>query len=314
MSKIYDIIVIGAGPAGLAAGIYGGRSKRSTLILEKAREGGQIIYTSEIANYPGSLDKESGISLIERMKSQVLKFGAELIYDTATEVDLSGEIKKVKGIAETYQGRTVIIASGAYPISIGAPGEMSFTGRGVSYCATCDGAFFSGLEVFVVGGGDSAITEAIELTNHARKVTVIHRRDQLRAVESLQEKAFANPKIDFMWDSVVKELRGGEVLDTVVVENVKTGKETVIKADPNDGFLGVFVFIGFKPTTELFAGKIDMENGYILTDEEMRTNVPGVFAAGDLRKKTFRQVITAVADGALAAVQAAKYIDSMGGE
>ena len=311
MSKIYDVIIIGGGPAGLTAALYAGRARLSTLMIEKAREGGQILNTSEIANYPGSLEVESGPTLIDRMSAQVKRFGAETVIDTIGSVDLSSEIKRVKGLADTYQAKTVILASGAYPMSIGCPGEHEFTGRGVSYCATCDAPFFSGLETFVVGGGDSAVEEAIFLTKFARKVTIIHRRDELRAAKSIQEKAKANPKIAFMWNSVVKELSGDGLLEKMIVENVKTGERTEYHADPKDGAFGVFVFIGFKPQTMLYKDQIEMENGYILTDEDMRTNIPGVFAAGDLRRKSLRQVVTAAADGAVASVQAEKYIEQM---
>lgn len=308
MSKIYDLIIIGAGPAGLSAGLYAGRAKLSTLIIEKAREGGQIVNTAEIANYPGSLDDESGPSLIDRMKNQAREFGAETVYDTVSEVELAGELKIIRGLTNTYHAKTVILANGAQPALIGCPGEKDFTGRGVSYCATCDGAFFGELEVYVVGGGDAAVEEAMFLTKHARKVTIIHRRNELRATKSIQEKAMANPKIEFMWDSIVKELKGDDVLDTMVVENVKTGVISEVKADPDDGIFGVFVFIGFRPQTELYNGKVEMENGYIITDENMNTNLPGVFAAGDIRVKDLRQVVTATADGAIAATQAEKYL------
>lgn len=308
MSKIYDTVIIGAGPAGLSAGLYAGRARLTTLIIEKSREGGQIVNTAEIANYPGSIDDESGPSLIDRMKHQAKQFGAETVYDTVQEVELDGAVKKIKCQGDTYRARTVILANGATPTLIGCPGEKDFTGRGVSYCATCDGAFFEDFEVYVVGGGDSAVEEAIYLTRFARKVTIIHRRNELRASKSIQEKAMANPKIAFLWDSVVKELKGEELLDTMIVENVKTGELTEIKADPEDGMFGVFVFIGFKPATGLYEGKLDMDNHYILTDDNMHTNIPGVFAAGDMRSKILRQVVTATADGAIAATQAEKYL------
>ncbi len=313
MSKIYDVVIIGAGPAGLSAGLYAGRSRLSTLIIEKAREGGQIVNTAEIANYPGALEGDTGPSLIERMKAQAVHFGAEIVYDTVQEVELEGKTKTIKGLNNTYQAKAVILANGAQPATLGCPGEKEFTGRGVSYCATCDGAFFEELEVFVVGGGDAAIEEAIYLTKFARKVTVIHRRDALRAAKSIQEKAFANPKIEFMWDSVVKELKGEELLDTLVVENVKTGERTEVKADPEDGMFGVFVFIGFRPQTELYEGKVKMENHYIVTDDNMNTDIPGVFAAGDIPAKSLRQVVTAAADGAIAATQAEKYLNEEAG-
>lgn len=312
MEKVYDVIIIGGGPAGLAAGLYAGRARLRTLIIEGDKEGGQIVQTAEIENYPGSLAEESGPALIGRMSAQADKFGAEKTLDTIVDLELEGAEKKLVGKKGTYLGKTVIIATGAVPTVIGCPGEKEFTGKGVSYCATCDAAFFEDFEVYVVGGGDSAVEEALYLTKFARKVTIIHRRDALRAAKSIQEKAFANDKIAFLWDSVVKELKGDGLLESMVVENVKTGELTEISADEEDGIFGVFVFIGFKPATALFQGKISMENGYILTDADMKTNVDGVFAAGDVRAKSLRQVVTAAADGAIAAVQAGKYIDENG--
>lgn len=309
MSKIYDVVIIGAGPAGFSAGLYAGRAGMSALIIEKAKDGGQIVQTAEIENYPGSLEEESGATLINRMSSQAAKFGAEKELDTVEDVELNGDIKIIKCQKDTYRAKSVIIAAGARPVPVGCQGEREFVGKGVSYCATCDGAFFEDFEVFVVGGGDAAVEEAIYLTKFARKVTVIHRRDQLRAAKSIQEKAFANDRIEFMWDSVVKELKGDGLLESMVVENVKTKVQREIVADEEDGTFGVFVFIGLKPQSEVFCGKIEMENGYIKTDENMRTNVPGVFAAGDIRDKALRQVVTAVADGAIAAVCADKYIE-----
>jgi thioredoxin reductase (NADPH) len=309
MAQIYDVIIIGEGPAGLSAGLYAARSRLKTLILEKEKVGGQIVTTDEVANYPGSIENATGPSLIKRMVQQAQDFGAEMKFDTVKEVELEGKIKVIKGEKDEYQAKAVIIATGAKPKKIGCPGELELTGRGVSYCATCDAAFFEDLEVFVVGGGDSAVEEALYLTKFARKVTIIHRRDQLRAAKSIQEKAFANEKIHFMWNTVVKEIKGDGIVESMVVENVKTGEVTEIFADEEDGTFGIFVFIGLVPTTELFEGKLEMENGYIITDEDMRTNIPGVFAAGDCRKKSLRQVVTAAADGAIAAVQAEKYIN-----
>lgn len=312
MDKVYDVIIIGAGPAGLAAGLYAGRARLRTLIVESDKEGGQIVQTAEIENYPGSLAEESGPTLIERMSAQADQFGAEKVLDTIVDLTLDGPEKKLVGKKDTYVGKTVIIATGAVPTVIGCPGEKEFTGKGVSYCATCDAAFFEDFEVYVVGGGDAAVEEALYLTKFARKVTIIHRRDALRAAKSIQEKAFANDKIAFLWDSVVKELKGDGLLESMVIENVKTGEQTEIIADEEDGIFGVFVFIGFKPATALFQGTIAMENGYILTDADMKTDVEGVFAAGDVRAKSLRQVVTAAADGAIAAVQAGKYLDENG--
>lgn len=312
MDKIYDVIILGAGPGGLAAGLYSGRYRMSTLIIEKAKDGGQIAITAEIENYPGQMvDGESGPSLIERMTKQVEKFGADRVTDTIDRVELEGPVKTLYGKKGTYQCRALIIASGAYPRPIGCKREGEFVGKGVSFCATCDANFFEDMEVFVVGGGDSAVEEAMYLTKFARKVTVVHRRDELRAAKSIQEKAFKNEKVHFLWDSVVDELHGDGILDGITVRNVKTGELTRIDADPDDGMLGVFGFIGNVPRSELFEGLIDMENGYIKTDEDMHTNIPGVFAAGDVRVKSFRQVVTAAADGAIAAMQAEKYISNL---
>jgi len=311
MSQVYDVIIIGEGPAGLSAGIYAARSRLKTLILEKEKAGGQIVITDEVANYPGSIENATGPSLVKRMVEQAQGFGAEIKLDTVKEVELDGKIKVIKGEKDEYQAKAVIIATGAKPKKIGCPGEKELTGRGVSYCATCDAAFFEDLEVFVVGGGDSAVEEALYLTKFARKVTIIHRRDQLRAAKSIQEKAFENEKIDFMWNTVVKEIKGDGIVESMVVENVKTGEVTEIFADEEDGTFGIFVFVGLDPTTEIFEGKVEMENGYIITNENMETNIPGVFAAGDCRRKSLRQVVTAAADGAIAAVQAEKYINEM---
>lgn len=306
---IYDVIIIGAGPAGLAAGLYASRARLNTLIIEKEGEGGQIKTTDEVANYPGSIENASGPSLIARMVEQVNEFGAKRTIDEIKSVELEGKIKVLKGAKEEYQAKTVIIATGATPRPIGCPGEKELTGRGVSYCATCDAAFFEDLEVFVVGGGDSAVEEAMYLTKFARKVTIVHRRDELRAAKSIQEKAFKNEKMNFMWDSVITEVKGDGILESMIVKNVKTGEEKEIFADEDDGTFGVFVFVGYNPATKLFDGIIEMENGYIKTDDNMHTNVPGIFAAGDNRVKSLRQVVTATADGAIAAVQAEKYIN-----
>ncbi|MCI2109946.1 MAG: thioredoxin-disulfide reductase [Acidaminococcaceae bacterium] len=309
MEKIYDVIILGAGPAGLSAGLYAGRSRLSTLIIEKGVDGGQIAITNEIENYPGQvLEGETGPSLIARMTEQAKKFGAERISDTINSVELDGEIKKVVCSNGTYQGKTVIIATGAKHRNIGCENEEKFIGKGISFCATCDASFFEDFEVYVVGGGDAAVEEAMYLTKFARKVTVIHRRNELRAAKSIQEKAFKNPKMAFMWDSVVVKVDGDELLNKMYVKNVKTGEITTVEADPDDGLFGLFGFIGLLPNTELFEGKIDLDKGYVKTDDNLHTNVPGVFAAGDLRIKVLRQVVTAAADGAIAATEAEHYL------
>ncbi len=311
MSKLYDVIILGGGPAGLAAGLYAGRARLETLIIEKEKEGGMIIQTEEVDNYPGAIEGETGPSLIEKMIAQVDRFKTERVIDTISEVNLTSEVKTLKGKKEVYQAKSVIITTGARPRLIGCPGEKEFMGKGVSYCATCDAAFFEGLEVFVVGGGDTAVEEAIFVSKFARAVHIVHRRDELRAAKSIQEKAFANKKIDFIWDSEVIEIKGQGLVSGISIRNIKTGEITNIEASEEDGIMGVFVFVGYDPITELFQGVIEMENNYIITDVDMKTNLPGVFAAGDVRKKSLRQVVTATADGAIAAVQAEKYVEGM---
>ncbi len=311
MGKIYDVIIIGAGPAGLSAGVYAGRSRLSTLIIEKEKDGGQIVLTSEVENYPGCLEGESGPTLVDRMADQAKRFGAEKVYDEVVEVKLEGKEKVLIGKKGEYKSKTVIVAGGSTSKQIGCPGEKTFTGKGVSYCATCDAAFFEDFEVFVVGGGDTAVEEAIYLSKFARKVSIVHRRDELRAVKSIREKAEANPKINFIWDSVVKEIKGDGLVSSIVLENVKTKELTEIFADEDDMTFGIFVYIGYEPKTKIFEGILNIENGYIVTDENMKTNIDGVFAAGDIRAKSLRQVITAASDGAIAAVQAEKYIDEL---
>ena len=311
MSKVYDVIIRGGGPAGLTAGLYAGRSRLSTLIIEKGQDGGQIAITDEIENYPGQMvEGESGPRLIARMTEQAKKFGAERCSDVIKSVDLSGDVKKLVGTKGEYEAKCVIIATGAFPKPIGCENEGKFTGKGISFCATCDASFFEDFEVYVVGGGDSAVEEAMYLTKFARKVTIIHRRDELRAAKSIQEKAFANPKIAFMWDSVVVKVDGDELLSTMTVKNTKTGELTEVKADEDDGLFGLFGFIGYNPNSQLFEGMLDMEHGYIKTDDNMHTSIPGVFAAGDIRVKSLRQVVTAAADGAIAAMQAEHYVSN----
>ena len=251
---IYDLVIIGSGPAGLAAGLYAARARLSTLIIEKDAAGGQIATTDEVANYPGSIENATGPSLVQRMVDQAESFGAKIVSDTIESVDFSGEVKTLKGQKEEYQAKTVIIATGAVPRPIGCPGEKELVGRGVSYCATCDGAFFEDLEVYVMGGGDTAVEEAIYLTKFARKVTIIHRRDELRAAKSIQEKAFKNDKVAFIWDSVISELKGDGLLESITIKNLKTGEEKEIFADEEDGTFGVFPFIGYLPATKLFDG------------------------------------------------------------
>lgn len=310
MSKIYDVIIVGAGPAGLTAGLYAARAKMETMILEKERTGGQIVTTDEVANYPGSVKDATGPTLIARMVEQAKEFGAEILKGEIVEIDFHGDIKKLKTKDEEFKARTVIIATGASPRKLGCPGEDKFTGKGVSYCATCDGDFFTDLEVFAIGGGDTAVEEALFLTKFARKVTIVHRRDEFRAAKSIVEKAMKHPKIEIMWDSVVEEVKGEGILQSAVFKNTKTGELTEYKANEEDMTFGMFVFVGYLPQTSLFQGIIDMDkSGYIISDESMKTNIEGVYCAGDVRQKTLRQVVTAVSDGAVAAVNCEKYIE-----
>lgn len=305
---VYDVVIIGGGPAGLAAGLYAGRAKLKTIIIEKATIGGQIALTSHIENYPGSGEGATGPGLVKRMADQAKEFGVEIVSDEITELDLEGDIKTLKGNKDSYKSKSVIVATGAVPKLLGVPGEKDFTARGVSYCATCDGPFFQDLELYVVGGGDTAVEEAIQLTNFAKKVTIIHRRDELRATQVIQDRAFANEKIDFMWDSEVVEIKGTNMLESFVVKNRKTNEEEEIFPCKEDGRFGIFVLVGYDPNTDLFEDLIDMENRYIKTNEKMETNIPGVYAAGDNRVKCLRQVVTATSDGAIAAVNAENYM------
>jgi thioredoxin reductase (NADPH) len=307
--KIYDVLILGGGPAGLAATIYARRANLDVLLIEKGMYGGLIFQTGEVDNYPGGIKGESGADLSMRMAAHAESFEPEKITDDIVGVELEGQVKTLTGQNGVYKGKTVIVATGNIPQALGVPGEADFAGRGVSYCATCDGPFFTGLDVFVIGGGDSAVQESLHLTHFAKKVTIVHRRDKLRAAKSIQTKAFANDKIDFMLESVLREIKGDQLVKSIVVENLRTGEIKEISANPQDGTFGIFVFTGMLPQTKIFEGILDMEKGYIITDEEMRTSVPGVFAAGDARRKTFRQVVTAAADGAIAAVTAEHYME-----
>ena len=312
MSKIYDVIVLGAGPAGLTAGLYSGRARLSTLVIEKGQDGGQIAITNENENNTGQDEGDSGPSLIARMTKQCEHFGVERVSVMIKEVQLTGPVKKLVGVKGEYEAKCVIIATGAFPRPIGCKNEGKFVGKGISFCATCDASFFQDLEVYVVGGGDAAVEEAMYLTKFARKVTIIHRRDELRAAKSIQEKAFKNEKLHFMWNTVVDEVDGeDDILSKMIVKNTKTGELTTIEADEDDGLFGLFGFIGLLPKSDLFEGVIDMDKGYIKTDDNMHTNVEGVYAAGDIRVKSLRQVVTAAADGAIAAMQAEKYIANL---
>lgn len=299
----YDVIIIGAGPAGLSAAIYSARSGLKTAVFERGLIGGQINVTEEVENYPGFPEALSGYELTERMHRQAEHFETEFKDEEVTALGMEGLCKIVETSDNKYRARAVIFCTGAYPRRLNVPGEEKFTGRGVSYCATCDGALYRDKIVAVIGGGDSAIEEGIFLTHFAKKVVVIHRRDELRAQKIIQERAFKNPKMEFVWNSVVQEIRGENKVQELEVYNRKTNTVSVIPVD------GVFIYVGILPNNKLMESRIDLDSaGFALTDDFMHTNVPGVYAAGDIRKKVLRQVVTATSDGAIAGWSAEKWI------
>jgi thioredoxin reductase (NADPH) len=304
--KIYDVIIAGAGPAGMTAAVYTSRANMSTLMIERGIPGGQMANTEEIENYPG-FETILGPDLSTKMFEHAKKFGAEYQYGDIKEIVDGYPYKTVKVGDKEFKAKSIIIATGAEHRELGVPGEKEFSGRGVSYCAVCDGAFFRNKELVVVGGGDSAVEEGVFLTRFATKVTIIHRRDELRAQKILQKRAFENEKIDFIWDTEVKEIRGeGGVMKSVLLHNRKTGEETEFKAD------GIFIYVGMDPLSAVVQNLgITNEAGYIETDERMATRVPGIFAAGDVREKTLRQVVTATGDGADAALSAQHYVEEL---
>lgn len=308
---MYDCIIIGGGPAGISAGIYSARASMSTLIIEKANLGGLIAKTNEIANYPGVEDVPTGPDLIARMVKQAKDFGAEFITDNVLSVDFEGRVKKVTCENAIYEAKTVIIATGSNPRLLNVEGEREFTGKGIGYCATCDAPFFEGLDVYVVGSGEAAVEEAMYLTKFARKVTILVRKDKLNVAKSIEEKAFANAKIEFMWNTEVEKFEGNMILQSMTLVNNKTNEKTKILPREGDMMFGVFIFIGYIPQNELFIDKLETKDGYSLTDDSMKTNFEGVFSAGDIRYKNLRQVVTAVNDGAIAAVSAVKYLESI---
>jgi thioredoxin reductase (NADPH) len=304
--KIYDVIIIGAGPAGMTAAVYTSRANLSTLMLERGVPGGQMANTEEVENYPG-FDHILGPELSTKMFDHAKKFGAEYAYGDVKEVIDGKEYKTIKAGSKEYKARSIIISAGAEYKKIGVPGEQELGGRGVSYCAVCDGAFFKGRELLVVGGGDSAVEEGVYLTRFASKVTIVHRRDELRAQKILQDRAFANDKIDFIWNHTVKQIndKDGKV-GSVALVSTKDGEEMEFPAD------GVFIYIGMVPLTKPFESLgITNSNGYIETNEQMETKVPGIFAAGDIREKTLRQIVTATGDGSIAAQNAQHYVEEL---
>ncbi|MGT2771550.1 thioredoxin-disulfide reductase [Streptococcus marimammalium] len=300
---MYDLIVIGAGPAGITAALYAARSNLKVATIEQGAPGGQMNNTADIENYPG-FELISGPELSMKMYEPLAKMGVENIYGIVTSIEDKGSYKIVKTDDNIYETKTVIIATGAKHRLLGAPGEDTFSSRGVSYCAICDGAFFRDQDLLVVGGGDSAVEESIFLARLAKSVTIVHRRDELRAQKVLQERAFTNDKIKFIWDTVVKEIKGDNVkVKSVVFENVKTKEIT------EQEFGGVFIYVGLIPVSSIVSNLgITDESGWIITDENMKTKIPGIFAVGDVRQKSFRQITTSVADGAIAAQNVYQYV------
>lgn len=310
MNKIYDLIIIGGGPAGLSAGLYAGRARLNTLIIEKEHTGGQINSTAEIVNYPGVV-KTTGPNLTSDMRTQAENFGVKFQTADVLDVDFNGEVKTIKTNNGELQGRAVIIATGASPRKLGFPGEIEYGGRGVAYCATCDGEFFNNLEVLVIGAGYAAAEEAIYLTRFAKKVIIIAREPEFTCAKSIGDKVKANPKIEIRFNTEVLEAVGDDVLRSVKLINNVTNEKSEYFPPKEDGTFGIFVFVGYEPQTKIFKDKIEMDRyGYILTNENMETNINGVYAAGDLRPKLLRQVVTAVADGAIAATDAERYVAS----
>jgi thioredoxin reductase (NADPH) len=299
----YDVVIIGAGGAGLAASIYTVRAMMKTLVIERQAVGGQILYTGEIENYPGFPEPISGPELAQLYEKQAVRFGAQFEYDTITSLDIDGPVKRLIGEFGEYTAKSVIITSGGEHNKLGVPGEEKFSGRGVSYCATCDGNFFRDMDVTVVGGGDAAMDEGLYLTRMTKNVTVVHRRDELRASKILQQRGFDNPKMDFIWDTEVQEIKGNGDVNGLVLKNLKTGEITERATE------GVFIYIGFHPINDFMRGSVDLDNaGHVVTNIQMETNVPGVFAAGDVRTFSDRQLANAVGDGVAAAMSAYRYI------
>jgi thioredoxin reductase (NADPH) len=299
----FDVLIIGGGPAGLTAGIYAGRGNLRTGILEKGNPGGQISQTEEVENYPGFPDVISGMELSQRMVAQAEKFGAKILFDEVQKLERHGLGFKIKGYDKEYTAHSIIIATGANPKRLDVPGEDKFYGRGVSTCATCDGFFYRGKNIVVVGGGDAAIEEGTFLTKFADTVTIIHRRDELRANKVAQERAFKNPKMKFIWDTVVEEVIGEEVVTGVKLKNIKTGAENLMNTD------GVFIYVGHEPNTKFLEGDVELNaHGYVAVKDEIYTNIPGLFSAGDVSDEVYRQLSTSVGAGTKAAMRAEKYI------
>ena len=300
----YDVIIIGGGAAGLAASIYAVRAMLKTLVIEKKAVGGQILLTGEIENYPGFPEPVDGPELAALYEKQAARFGVEFEYDTVTSLDVAGAVKRVVCEDGAYTSKAIIIASGGEHNKLGVPGEVEYWGKGVSYCATCDGNFFRGMDVAVIGGGDAAMDEGLYLTRMTSKVTVVHRRDALRASKILQRRAFDNPKMEFVWDTVVEKIEGNGEVDAMTLKNLKTGEASRVPVQ------GVFIFIGFHPVNDFMQGAVELDNaGHVVANLQMETSVPGVFAAGDVRQFSDRQLANAVGDGVAAALAAYRYIE-----
>ncbi len=298
------VLIIGSGPAGLSAALYAARADLAPVVLSGMDLGGQVSQTHIIENYPGFPEGISGSGLVEAFQKQAERFGAEIVFDMAIEADFSRRPFRIKTHGGEFLAESVIIATGATPRKLGVPGEEEFVGRGVSYCATCDGHFFKGMDVVVVGGGDSALEEGLFLTRYAASVTLIHRRDTLRAGAILQKRAREHPKIKFVWNTVVTEIQGEDVVQAARLKNVRTGEESTLPTS------GVFIFIGHTPNTQLFEGQLEMDGrGYLIADERMRTSIPGVYVAGEAADPVFRQVITSAGMGAAAAMQVTHYLE-----
>lgn len=299
-----DLIVIGGGPAGLTAALYGARASFAPLVLIGETVGGQVATTTDIENYPGFPAGIGGTALAQQMQAQAEQFGAKFRSEMVTSVDLKSYPFRVGTRLREYTAKAVIISTGSAPRKLGVPGEEKFRGKGVSYCATCDGYFYKDKQVVVFGGGNSAIDESLFLTRLVRNIKIVHRRDQLRADQILQDRAFASPKIEFVWDTVAEEILGDSEARAVRVRNVKTGEVSRIDTD------GVFIYVGHTPNTELFVGQLELDDhGYVVTDRRQQTSVPGVFAAGDVQDAVFRQIVTAAGTGAAAAMEAVRFLD-----
>ncbi len=306
MMQDYDIVIIGGGPGGLTAGLYASRANRKVVSIEKMLPGGQIANTEWVEDYPG-FELIGGAELAKKMEDHARKFGLEIVNDNVVEIYSEGKFKIVKGDYDTYRAMAVIVATGGQPRKLGVPGELELAGRGVSYCAICDGAFFKGVPIAVVGGGDSAIEEGIFLTKYGSKVYIIHRRSELRAAKIIQERAVKNEKLEFIWNSVVERINGTGKIESLTLKNVKTGEKSTLPVG------AAFPFIGFVPNSNIFRDAIRKDSmGYIITDENMETSIKGIWAIGDVRKQLVKQVTNAVGDGTTAAVAADKYIEAWG--